>query len=121
MLQMVPRRPSLVQAANPAEERSGFGRSRIERERALDFAPRAVAIARLEQRPTERDPAGHRLAAPQRDLELVDGLRESPAALVDLAEQQVRLVFVRRQIDRAPELVGRLAIAGLLEQPASTF
>ena len=37
-------------------------------------------------------------------------------ALVDLSEKQMRLILVRREIDRPAQLVGRVAIAALANQ-----
>src|SRR5439155_10059352 len=60
------------------------------------------------------------VVAPDRDLQFVDRIRDLAAAQVQTPEQQVRLAFVRRQVDGAPELGDRFGVTlGLEETPAA--
>ena len=90
-------------------------------ERARASVRARFASARLQVRLGERDVRRRRVGAPDRDLQRVDRVLRPSGPQVDPADQQVRLRFVRRQVDRAPQLGQRLAVLLPVEQPAATL
>src|SRR4029434_3000360 len=59
----------------------------------------------------------HGIAAPDRDLQRVEGILESPAAKVYAAKQQMRVVIIGSEIDGALKLGNRFGVAFALECP----
>src|SRR6185295_831169 len=88
----------------------------IEHQCPFGLASCAVLVTILEERFAKSDTGIGTVATPDRDLEIVDRFRQPPATLINAAEQQMRLVLIRREIDRAPQGRGRLAIVLRVEQ-----
>src|SRR4030095_10785428 len=108
----------LLQASCPLEKLPGLDDRRRERDRALGLAARGFFVSGFEERRAERNARGGRLAAPDGDLECVDRLGQPPGALMQAAEQNVRLVLVRREVDRPAQRDDRLAVFLFADQLA---
>src|SRR5690606_1170990 len=99
-------------------QRARLFRARIERQRAIHLASGGGEIL---ERPVgfgERERTGYGLLAPERDLEGLHRLRGAAAAQVHAAEQQVGLGEIRREIERATQLLLGLPIRFPLEGTA---
>src|SRR5258708_24664165 len=91
----------------------------IERQSLLDLGLRRCHVLQPQVRVGERHMRRGGIAAPDRNLQRVDGFARTPGTEVDSADQQVRLRFVGREEDGPSELHHRLAILLPLEEPAA--
>ena len=76
----------------------GFGRRGIEDQRALQGRAGARLILVLKIGVRQRDLTGCRFVAPERNLEGINGRSRLAGPKIDAPQQQVRLRFVRREI-----------------------
>src|SRR5262245_4846739 len=106
---------------DPALQRLCLARVRIQRERPLNLRSRIRQIIETNVRVGKCHARGRRVAAPDRDLQRIDGVARTAAAQVDSPYQEVRLRLVGRQEHGLMELRHRLAILLLLVQPAAAL
>ena len=105
---------------NPAEQLGRLGQCRIERQRSTGFNPGGVGVFVLQIRVGQGRMRRGRLRTPQRDLERVDRLLHAMIAQVNASHQKMRLRLVRRQVNRAIQLVDGFPIVLLpKETPAA--
>src|SRR4029453_6284990 len=103
------------------EQASRLGVRGLAGQDRLKLAARTVEVPGLNVGLRERHSGVGLVVAPDRDLQLVDRVGDLAGAQVKPSEQQMRLAFVRRQIDRAPQLRNRFRVTLGLIQASSAF
>src|SRR3954447_17078569 len=104
-----------------AEYTLGFGRRRIDYQRAFQLGTGGRGVLELQVRFAQCDPCRGGVRAPDRDLQGIDGLLGTPGAKQNPADEQVCLGLVRGQVDRPPQLDERLSILLPLIQPSAAI
>src|SRR5258705_3607147 len=116
-----PQGGAVKRLAQRVEQAPRLGVPGLTREDGLQLAARGIHVLRLDVRVGEREMRVDLIVAPDRNLQLVDGVRHLPLAQVDTPEQEVRLALVRREVDGAPKLADGFRVALCLEQAAAAL
>src|SRR5687767_3522005 len=92
------------------EQAPRLGVAGIEPADGLELGAGRGGVTRLQMRLDQDEACRDRVLAPDRDLELFDGLLHASAAQVGAAEEQVRLAVIRGEVNGAAQLGNRFRV-----------